>query len=63
LKINRTVICICLIKKKKKTRADVARENVFSTLATLILAQKSDVDFLSTPIFNKNVKPTKKNCR
>jgi protein Tex len=43
-------------KKKKKTRADVARENGLEPLATLILAQKSDdVDFLSTKYINKNV--------
>jgi uncharacterized protein len=43
-------------KKKKKTRADVARENGLEPLATLILAQKSDdVDFLSTQYINKNV--------
>ena len=44
-------------KKKKKTRADVARENGLEPLATLILAQKNDdVDFLSTQYINKNVK-------
>ena len=43
-------------KKKKKTRADVARENGLEPLATLILAQKNDdVDFLSTQYLNKNV--------
>ena len=43
-------------KKKKKTRADVARENGLEPLAALILAQKSDdVDFLSTQYINKNV--------
>ena len=43
-------------KKKKKTRADVARENGLEPLATLILAQKNDdVDFLSTQYINKNV--------
>ncbi len=36
-------------KKKKKTRADVGRENGLEPLAKLILAQnKDDVDFLST---------------
>ena len=43
-------------KKKKKTRADVARENGLEPLANLILAQKNDdVDFLSTQFINKNV--------
>jgi uncharacterized protein len=43
-------------KKKKKTRADVARENGLEPLAMLILAQKNDdVDFLSTQYINKNV--------
>lgn len=43
-------------KKKKKTRADVARENGLEPLATLILAQKNDdVDFLSTQYLNKNI--------
>ncbi|WP_298397518.1 Tex family protein [Flavobacterium sp.] len=43
-------------KKKKKTRADVARENGLEPLATLILAQKNDdVDFLSTQYINENV--------
>ncbi len=43
-------------KKKKKTRADVARENGLEPLAKLILAQKNDdVDFLSTQYLNKNV--------
>lgn len=44
-------------KKKKKTRADVARENGLEPLAKLIIAQKNDdVDFLSTQYINKNVK-------
>jgi len=44
-------------KKKKKTRADVARENGLEPLANLILAQRNDdVDFLSTQYINKNVK-------
>lgn len=44
-------------KKKKKTRADVARENGLEPLAKLILAQKNDdVDFLSTQYINKNIK-------
>lgn len=43
-------------KKKKKTRADVARENGLEPLATLILAQRNDdVDFLATQYLNKNV--------
>jgi protein Tex len=43
-------------KKKKKTRADVARENGLEPLAKLILAQnKEDVDFLATKFINKNV--------
>jgi uncharacterized protein len=43
-------------KKKKKTRADVARENGLEPLATLILAQKNDdVDFLATQYLTKNV--------
>ncbi len=44
-------------KKKKKTRADVARENGLEPLAKLILAQKNDnVDFLSTQYINKIIK-------
>ena len=43
-------------KKKKKTRADVARENGLEPLANLILSQKNDdVDFLATQYINKNV--------
>jgi protein Tex len=43
-------------KKKKKTRADVARENGLEPLAKLILAQnKDDVDFLSTQYINETV--------
>ena len=43
-------------KKKKKTRADVARENGLEPLAKIILAQgKQEVDFLSTQYINKNV--------
>ncbi len=43
-------------KKKKKTRADVARENGLEPLAKLILAQnKDDVDFLSSKYINENV--------
>ena len=44
-------------KKKKKTRADVARENGLEPLAKLILSQKNDdVDFIATQYLNKNVK-------
>ena len=43
-------------KKKKKTKADVARENGLEPLAQLIMAQgKDDVDFLSTKYLNENV--------
>lgn len=43
-------------KKKKKTRADIARENGLEPLASLILAQKNDdVDFLATQFINENV--------
>ncbi len=43
-------------KKKKKTRADVARENGLEPLAKLILAQNNDdVDFLATQYINENV--------
>ncbi|AWI25090.1 Tex family protein [Flavobacterium pallidum] len=44
-------------KKKKKTRADVARENGLEPLAKIIMAQgNDDVDFVSTRFLNKNVK-------
>ena len=44
-------------KKKKKTRADVARENGLEPLAKIIFSQKNeDVDFISTQYINKNVK-------
>ena len=44
-------------KKKKKTRADVAREYGLEPLAKIIIAQKNDdIDFLSTQYINKNVK-------
>ncbi len=44
-------------KKKKKTRADVARENGLEPLAKLIIAKKNDdIDFLSTQYINKNIK-------
>ncbi|MDI1254720.1 MAG: Tex family protein [Flavobacterium sp.] len=44
-------------KKKKKTRADIARENGLEPLAKIIMAQNNDdVDFISTRYLNKNVK-------
>jgi protein Tex len=43
-------------KKKKKTKADVARENGLEPLAKIILAQNNDdVDFIATQYLNKNV--------
>ena len=43
-------------KKKKKSRADVARENGLEPLAKLIFSQKKDdIDFLSTQYINQNV--------
>ena len=43
-------------KKKKKTRADVARENGLEPLAKIILSQgKDDIEFLSSKYLNKNV--------
>ncbi|CAM3955796.1 Tex family protein [Flavobacterium weaverense] len=43
-------------KKKKKTRADVAREYGLEPLATIIMAQgNDDIDFISTKYLNKNV--------
>ena len=43
-------------KKKKKTKADVARENGLETLAKIILAQgNDDVNFISTKYLNENV--------
>ena len=43
-------------KKKKKTKADVARENSLEPLATIIFAQKNDnIDFISTQYINENV--------
>ncbi|CAN1549294.1 Tex Transcriptional accessory protein [Flavobacteriaceae bacterium] len=43
-------------KKKKKTRADVARENGLEPLAKIIIAQNNDdVDFISTQYLNANV--------
>lgn len=44
-------------KKKKKTRADVARENGLEPLAKLIFNQGNDnIDFISTKYINDNVK-------
>lgn len=44
-------------KRKKKTRADVARENGLEPLAKIIFAQgKDDIDFISTQYLNDNVK-------
>ena len=43
-------------KKKKKTRADVARENGLEPLAKIIMAQNNDdIDFISTQYLNANV--------
>ena len=43
-------------KKKKKTRADVARENGLEPLAKIIMAQNNDnVDFIAKHYLNKNV--------
>ena len=43
-------------KKKKKTRADVARENGLEPLAKIIMAQNNDnIDFIATQYLNKNV--------
>ncbi len=43
-------------KKKKKTKADVARENGLEPLAKIIMAQnKEDVDFLATKYLNDSV--------
>ena len=43
-------------KKKKKTRADVARENGLEPLAKIIMAQNNDdIDFLASKYLNKNV--------
>jgi uncharacterized protein len=43
-------------KKKKRTKADVARENGLEPLAKIIMAQsKGDVDFLATQYLNENV--------
>ena len=43
-------------KKKKKTKADTARENGLEPLAKIIMAQNNDdIDFISTQYLNKNV--------
>ena len=43
-------------KKKKKTRADVARENGLEPLAKIIMSQgDEDIDFISSKYLNKNV--------
>lgn len=43
-------------KKKKKTKADTARENGLEPLAKIIMAQNNDdVDFISTKYLNENV--------
>ena len=43
-------------KKKKKTKADVARENGLEPLAKIIMAQgNDDIDFISSKYLNKNV--------
>jgi uncharacterized protein len=43
-------------KKKKRTKADVARENGLEPLAKIIMVQsKDDVDFLATQYLNENV--------
>ena len=44
-------------KKKKKTRADVARENGLEPLAKIIMAQNNDnIDFISSQYLNDKVK-------
>ncbi len=44
-------------KKKKKTKADIAREKGLEPLAKIIMAQgKEDIDFISSNYLNKNVK-------
>jgi uncharacterized protein len=43
-------------KRKKKTRADVARENGLEPLAKIIMAQNADdIDFIASKYLNKNV--------
>ncbi len=44
-------------KKKKKTKADVARENGLEPLAKIIMSQKNDdIEFLTSKYLNANVK-------
>ncbi len=44
-------------KKRKKTRADVARENGLEPLARILMAQRNDdVDFLASRYLNDNVR-------
>jgi uncharacterized protein len=44
-------------KKKKKTKADVARENGLEPLAKIIMSQKNDdIEFLASNYLNANVK-------
>ena len=44
-------------KKKKKTRADVARANGLEPLAQIIFSQRNEnIDFVSTQYINKNIK-------
>ena len=44
-------------KKKKKTKADVARENGLEPLAKIIMSQKNDdLEFLASNYLNANVK-------
>jgi len=43
-------------KKKKKTKADIARENGLEPLAKIIMAQNNDdIDFIASKYLNKNV--------
>ena len=43
-------------KKKKKTKADTARENGLEPLAKIIMAQNNDdIDFISTKYLNENI--------
>ncbi|MFM6936109.1 MAG: Tex family protein, partial [Aquirufa sp.] len=44
------------VKKKKKTKADVARENGLEPLAKIIMAQNNDdIEFISTQYINDNI--------
>ena len=44
-------------KKKKKTKADVARENGLEPLAKIIMAQNNDdIEFISSKYLNENIK-------